>query len=165
MVDKKNCSLLIQGRSVLQGRTNTHCIHIVRSQGEFTMTEIVKDVRTADDDEEFIDETLVERLWGLTEMFPESVRSACSTVTSFTWDSTKVCFKFSRNAMWILASSFTILILPVMFEKERASMQEMQLQQQRQILLGPNTAVSGQGQSVMGMMPPGLTPSVASSPQ
>lgn len=85
--------------------------------------------------QEFVDESLAERLWGLTEMFPESVRSVCSTATSFTWNSTKVCFKFSRNAMWILASSFTILILPVMFEKERASMQEQQLQQQRQVTL------------------------------
>ncbi|XP_045214192.1 mitochondrial import receptor subunit TOM22 homolog [Mercenaria mercenaria] len=130
------------------------------------MTELVKDTKIEDDEEEFIDETLAERLWGLSEMFPDSVRSTCSTAANFSWNSTKVCFKFGRSALWILASSFTILILPVMFEKERASMHEQQLQQQRQILLGPNTAVSGSGsgQGVMGMMPPGLTPTVASSP-
>ncbi|NWH55964.1 TOM22 protein, partial [Geococcyx californianus] len=29
-----------------------------------------------EDDDEELDETLAERLWGLTEMFPESVRAA-----------------------------------------------------------------------------------------
>lgn len=121
------------------------------------MTEQGREIRAVDDDDDFEDETLAERLWGLTEMFPESLRSACSAVSSFTWNSTKVGLRFGRSALWVIASSFTILILPVMFEKERAAMQEQQLQQQRQILLGPNTAVSGSGghgSSVMGMAPP-----------
>ena len=85
--------------------------------------------------QEFVDETLAERLIGLTEMFPERVRNSCTTVTSFTWKSSKFCFSFGRSALWAVASSFTILILPVLFEKERVTMQEQQLQQQRQVLV------------------------------
>jgi import receptor subunit TOM22 len=85
--------------------------------------------------QEFIDESLSERFWALSEMFPDSVRNACSKVSDITLKSTKIGYRFSRNAFWILASSFTILILPVMFEKERAAMEEQQRQQQTQVLL------------------------------
>ncbi|KAL4240346.1 Mitochondrial import receptor subunit TOM22 [Mactra antiquata] len=121
------------------------------------MAELVKDVKAIEDEEEeFIDESLAERLWGLTEMFPESVRNACSMATDLSWATTKASLKFGRSAIWVLASSVTILVLPVLCEKERAAMQEQQLQQQRQILLGANTAVSGQ--SGMNMPPlPNLT--------
>ncbi|KAL3877567.1 hypothetical protein ACJMK2_035281 [Sinanodonta woodiana] len=107
-----------------------------------------------DDDEEF-DETLAERLWGLTEMFPERVRSFVGSVTHLAATSVKVGYSYSRSIVWFVASSATLLVLPVMFEMERAQQQEEQMQQQRQILLGPNAAVAGSAGHGMipGMMP------------
>ncbi|ESP03780.1 hypothetical protein LOTGIDRAFT_110138, partial [Lottia gigantea] len=104
-----------------------------------------------------IDETLSERLMGLTEMFPEGVRKTCGSAVSLSFSLAKTSFTLGRGLLWVLASSATILILPVMFESEMAQMKEQELQQQRQMLLGPNAAVSG-SQLPPGMagMPPGM---------
>ncbi|XP_023941460.1 mitochondrial import receptor subunit TOM22 homolog [Bicyclus anynana] len=89
------------------------------------------------------DETLSERLWGLTEMFPECVRSGTYTVTTKTWGGVKGLYQLSRTVVWIIASSSVILFAPVIFEVERAQVEEMQKSQQKQVLLGTNTAMSG----------------------
>ncbi|XP_045536617.1 mitochondrial import receptor subunit TOM22 homolog [Papilio machaon] len=89
------------------------------------------------------DETLSERLWGLTEMFPDRVRSGTYTLTTKTWSGVKSLYGLSRSVMWILASSSVILFAPVIFEVERAQVEEMQKSQQKQVLLGTNTALSG----------------------
>ncbi|XP_028172338.1 mitochondrial import receptor subunit TOM22 homolog isoform X1 [Ostrinia nubilalis] len=89
------------------------------------------------------DETLSERLWGLTEMFPECVRNGTYTVTTTTWSGVKSLYGLSRSVMWIVASSSVILFAPVIFEVERAQVEEMQKSQQKQVLLGTNTALSG----------------------
>ncbi|XP_070187141.1 mitochondrial import receptor subunit TOM22 homolog isoform X2 [Littorina saxatilis] len=108
------------------------------------------------------DETLAERLWGLTEMFPEPMQKAVSGVLTLSVAAIKSGYSLGRSALWIAASSATIMVLPVVFESERAQQHEQQLQQQRQILLGPNAAVSGtSGQNLlpgMGMVPPGMAP-------
>ncbi|XP_010004356.1 PREDICTED: mitochondrial import receptor subunit TOM22 homolog [Chaetura pelagica] len=59
--------------------------------------------------------------------------------------------RFSRAALWIGTTSFMILVLPVVFETEKLQMEQQQQLQQRQILLGPNTGLSGG-------MPGGLPP-------
>lgn len=79
------------------------------------------------------DETLAERLWGLTEMFPEPVRNVSSALASVSMFATKSLYSFGRNGIWIAASSAIILALPVLFEMERSQMEEQQLQQQRQV--------------------------------
>ncbi|XP_013145302.1 PREDICTED: mitochondrial import receptor subunit TOM22 homolog isoform X1 [Papilio polytes] len=89
------------------------------------------------------DETLSERLWGLSEMFPDRVRSGTYTLTTKTWSGVKSLYGLSRSVMWILASSSVILFAPVIFEVERAQVEEMQKSQQKQVLLGTNTALSG----------------------
>ncbi|XP_060020682.1 mitochondrial import receptor subunit TOM22 homolog isoform X1 [Lagenorhynchus albirostris] len=115
-----------------------------------------------EEDDEELDETLSERLWGLTEMFPERVRSAAgatfdlslfvaqkmyrSTVQELgrtRLPRTSECAGFSRAALWIGTTSFMILVLPVVFETEKLQMEQQQQLQQRQILLGPNTGLSG----------------------
>ncbi|GFR66344.1 mitochondrial import receptor subunit TOM22-like protein [Elysia marginata] len=118
-------------------------------------------VKAIEDDDEFIeDETLAERLIGLTEMFPEPVRKVCYSAGSFVMSASKTGYWLMRNALWVASSSAVILVLPVIFESERAQQHEEQLQQQRQILLGPNAAVSGSGSGSnnllpgMGMVPP-----------
>ncbi|NXT88689.1 TOM22 protein, partial [Anhinga rufa] len=64
------------------------------------------------------------------------------------------CFllpRFSRAALWIGTTSFMILVLPVVFETEKLQMEQQQQLQQRQILLGPNTGLSG---GMPGALPP-----------
>ncbi|XP_062989600.1 mitochondrial import receptor subunit TOM22 homolog [Elgaria multicarinata webbii] len=94
-----------------------------------------------DDDE--LDETLTERLWGLTEMFPESFRSAAGATFDVSLSVAQKMYRFSRAALWIGTTSFMILVLPVVFETEKLQMEQQQQMQQRQILLGPNTGLSG----------------------
>ncbi|XP_048026066.1 mitochondrial import receptor subunit TOM22 homolog [Megalobrama amblycephala] len=104
-----------------------------------------------DDEDEELDETLLERLWGLTEMFPESLRSAAEVSAQCSLSVAKKLYSFSRSALWVGTTSFMILVLPVVFETERLQLEQQQLQQQRQILLGPNAGMSG---GMPGMMPP-----------
>ncbi|CAL8262283.1 unnamed protein product [Arctogadus glacialis] len=103
-----------------------------------------------DEDEEF-DETLMERLWGLTEMFPDTVRNVADASAHCSVSLVKKLYSFSRSALWVGTTSFMILVLPVVFETERLQLEQQQLQQQRQILLGPNTGMSG---GMPSMMPP-----------
>ncbi|XP_071443598.1 mitochondrial import receptor subunit TOM22 homolog [Hetaerina americana] len=107
--------------------------------------EKVKEIGDTDDDsdDEDLDETLSERLWGLTEMFPDKVRETTGVVSSAAWTAIKGLYKLSCNASWVFFTSSAILFAPVIIEIERSQMEEMQKQQQRQILLGPNAAVSG----------------------
>ncbi|XP_038066070.1 mitochondrial import receptor subunit TOM22 homolog [Patiria miniata] len=112
----------------------------------------VKAIEPADDD--FEDETLAERLYGLTEMVPQSVRNGVSLLTSASLTGVKVSYNFSRSALWIASTSFMVLMLPIIFETEMAQMEQAQLQKQRQILLGPNAAMSGPGGIPGGMTPP-----------
>ncbi|CAL1604827.1 unnamed protein product [Knipowitschia caucasica] len=105
-----------------------------------------------EDEDEDLDETLGERLWGLTEMFPETLRTAAGVSAQCSVSLAKKLYSFSRAALWVGTTSFMILVLPVVFETERLQLEQQQLQQQRQILLGPNTGMSG---GMPGMMPPG----------
>lgn len=91
------------------------------------------------------DETLGERLWGLTEMFPEPVRRLTGKMVDLTTTSIKGLYSFSCNASWIFFTSSVILFAPVIFETERAQMEEMQKTQQKQVLLGPGTAMDRAG--------------------
>uniref|UniRef100_G3MTR2 Mitochondrial import receptor subunit TOM22 homolog n=2 Tax=Amblyomma TaxID=6942 RepID=G3MTR2_AMBMU len=104
------------------------------------------------DDDFDLDETLSERLWGLTEMFHPKVRQGVYDLLHFSWGSVRGLYGFGRSAMWVVFSSSVILFAPVIFELERLQMDELNRQQQRQILLGPSAAVSGGAPP--GMMPP-----------
>lgn len=82
------------------------------------------------------DETLYERLWGLTEMFPEPVRNLTDTVVDLSGKSVFTLYKFFCASSWIFFTSSMVLFAPIIFETERAQMEEMQKSQQKQILLG-----------------------------
>lgn len=45
-------------------------------------------------------------------------------------------YDFSCSAAWILFTSSMVLFAPIIFETERANMEEMQKSQQKQVLLG-----------------------------
>lgn len=83
--------------------------------------------------QDFEDETLSERLWGLAEMFPEELRRLTWTVVTKSYSSVKSIYSFSRNATWIFFSSSIILFAPVIFEIERANMEEHQRREQKQV--------------------------------
>ncbi|XP_039261301.2 mitochondrial import receptor subunit TOM22 homolog [Styela clava] len=102
-----------------------------------------------EDDEDFEDESVLERLYGLTEMFPERLRNWTYSGYNTGKKCSKAVYKFSRSSLWIGATSFILLVVPVVFEQERFNLEQQQLVQQRQMLLGPNAAMSGS----MGMQP------------
>ena len=99
----------------------------------------------ADNMDDEPDESVSERLWGLTEMFPDPVRNFTGKVADYTMSGVKSLYSFSCNASWIFFTSSVILFAPVIFETERAQMEEMQKSQQKQVLLGPGTAMAAAG--------------------
>ncbi|CAH0382788.1 unnamed protein product [Bemisia tabaci] len=99
-------------------------------------------VESLDDDldEDCEDETLSERLWGLTEMFPEGLRNKTHSLCKGSQNLVKTLYHYSRLSAWIFFSSSTILVAPIIFEIERCQMEEVQKYQQKQALLGPGVA-------------------------
>ena len=100
-----------------------------------TLEEVEEDDDEEDDDD--IDETLVERLVGLTEMFPDFVRSGTVGLVNGSVSLSKWSYSMSRTVSWILFSSAALLFMPVMIETERLQIQDQQKAQKSQILLGP----------------------------
>ncbi|XP_065347224.1 mitochondrial import receptor subunit TOM22 homolog [Cloeon dipterum] len=98
-----------------------------------------------DDEDEDEDETLAERLWGLTEMFPEPVRKAAGFTCSTTKAGVVGFYSLLRASSWVFFSTSIVLFAPVIFETERIQVEEMQKQQNRQLILGPNAAMAGAG--------------------
>lgn len=109
-------------------------------------TEVDKERRLAggseSDLEDEPDETVGERIWGLTEMFPESVRNFTSNIVDFTHKSICSIYKVTCAASWVFFTSSLILFAPVVFETERAHLNEINRAQQKQVLLGPGSAVA-----------------------
>jgi len=56
-----------------------------------------------------------------------------SQIGSTSWEGSKWLYHVGRIGAWVIASSATILALPVLFESERNQMEEQQIQQQRQV--------------------------------
>jgi len=79
------------------------------------------------------DETLAERLIGLTEMFPECVRNGVVDICCGSVKSLKYFYGFSRSALWVLFTSSAVLLAPLALEMERSQMEEFSRQQQRQV--------------------------------
>ncbi|KAA3675077.1 mitochondrial import receptor subunit TOM22 [Paragonimus westermani] len=97
----------------------------------------------SDLDEDFEDETVVERLIGLTEMFPESFRNGCSSAFKMALSGISTTFDMSKNVSWFLASTATICFLPLFLELERAQTEEQEAVHQRTMMLGPRAASGG----------------------
>ncbi|KAK2714642.1 uncharacterized protein LOC136039849 [Artemia franciscana] len=110
--------------------------------------------KESDDEEEEYEETMTERLIGLTEMFPASLRSGVCSLTSGSLSATKGLYQLTRKISWVVFTTAAILFAPIAFEVERGQMLEMEKQQQRAILLGPGAAVSGGPQLIGGGMAP-----------
>ncbi|XP_070509297.1 mitochondrial import receptor subunit TOM22 homolog [Chironomus tepperi] len=111
-------------------------------------SEVVLSESIEEDFEDEPDETFGERLIGLTEMLPDSVRNLSENVFTITERSVISLYQFACSASWIFFTSSMILFAPVIFETERAQMEQMQKSQQNQMLLGPGS------QGMAGLAPP-----------
>jgi len=95
-----------------------------------------------DDEDDFEDETLVERLVGLTEMFPPGLITGISNLSKGSVSAVKWSYSKSRTITWILFSSAAILFLPAMLESERCAIEEQDKMRKQQMLLGPSSALA-----------------------
>ena len=87
--------------------------------------------------DELLRESIAERIWGLTEMFPESVQRATSTISTCTINGVKWSWNFTRKSLWILSTSFAIGILPLVVVHQRLAFEDMMNEQRKQGLFGP----------------------------
>ncbi|CAL8072513.1 unnamed protein product [Calicophoron daubneyi] len=110
------------------------------------------------DDADFEDETLLERLIGLTEMFPESVRRRVSSTFYFIISGVKSSYGISRSVSWFLASTATLCFLPLFLELERVQTEEQEAVHQRTMMLGPRAAAGGSSLAGFSAAVPHLTP-------
>ncbi|KAL5240845.1 hypothetical protein ACI65C_008255 [Semiaphis heraclei] len=110
--------------------------------GMESMTDSNKDLTPTsenfDDDEE--DETLGERLWALTEMFPDSVRNGTQKIVNTTGKVILETYLFACTSTWYISTTAALLLMPVLFETERIQMEEAQKNHSKQLLLGPGSA-------------------------
>lgn len=116
------------------------------------------DINSDVDDIEFEDETLAERLIGLTEMFPDSVRRAFSSAAGWTFSGIKTTYSLSRSVSWFIASTATLCFLPLFLELERVQTEEQEAVHQRTMMLGPRAAGSSSGLAGFSAALPHLTP-------
>ncbi|VDL61163.1 unnamed protein product [Hymenolepis diminuta] len=123
------------------GSSDAHDTSSTQIQSRLTFDEVTNQHDEDDDDDEidpdFEDETIVERLIGLTEMFPDWFRNAVSATVSTSVNTVKKTYSFSCGAAWFLASTATVCLLPVMLEIERAQMEEQEATEHRSMMLGP----------------------------
>ncbi|VDM36836.1 unnamed protein product [Toxocara canis] len=77
------------------------------------------------DDE--LEETITERLWGLTEMFPESLRKGVSSSVRWSLWAAQSSFSLAKSAVWIVATTSMIMFLPYIIEKERSDLEKSQV--------------------------------------
>ncbi|XP_050526771.1 mitochondrial import receptor subunit TOM22 homolog [Daktulosphaira vitifoliae] len=68
--------------------------------------------------DEFIPETLEERLWGLTEIFPQSIVDKACYVGKITKRHCKIALHYGRTYGWMIGSSAAILFIPLITHRE-----------------------------------------------
>ncbi|CAF0756587.1 unnamed protein product [Adineta ricciae] len=98
-----------------------------------------------EDLEEFEDETFMERIYGLTEMFPDWLHRFAHKSYQYS----KYAGAFMKKSIWFCSSSFLVLILPILVQMEFSQVADMQAAQTREILLGPSAQIGSQ--SVLGL--------------
>lgn len=86
------------------------------------------------DKSDFEDETILERIYGLNEMFPRPLKLAAVSTVSLI----RSAFSTAKKVTWFTFSTASILILPLSLEIERQQYYEQIERQERNIILGPN---------------------------
>ncbi|XP_064406581.1 mitochondrial import receptor subunit TOM22 homolog [Halichondria panicea] len=84
-----------------------------------------------------IEETLSERLYGLTEMFPPRLIGWCGS--GWVWS-----YWLVRRCAWVMGTSMALLVLPPFIEQQRLEFEEMQNMQKKQLMLGQGASMSQQ---------------------
>merc|ERR1719439_293965 len=79
-----------------------------------------------DDDDDIEDETILERIQALSEMFPESLRNATSKGCELSISASLGAWSKGKSLLWILLSSASVLLLLIILESDRASVHEQQ---------------------------------------
>ncbi len=74
-----------------------------------------------------IEETLSERLYGLTEMFPPRLIGWCGS--GWVWS-----YWLVRRCAWVMGTSMALLVLPPFIEQQRLEFEEMQNMQKKQVI-------------------------------
>ena len=86
--------------------------------------------KEGDEDElEDVDETLGERLVGLTEMVPESVFSAATGAL-------KLSYWLVRRGAWVVATTAALAFLPALIEQQRVEAEEFEIVRKKQMMFG-----------------------------
>uniref|UniRef100_A0A1A9VAF3 Mitochondrial import receptor subunit TOM22 homolog n=1 Tax=Glossina austeni TaxID=7395 RepID=A0A1A9VAF3_GLOAU len=122
------------------GKEKTPEANTIIATASASATAIATSISNSNKEEDSYDdeppETIKERLWGLTEMFPEPLREVTSGLIGLTSRGIMRVYRSACSACWICFTTSMILIAPVIFETERAQVQEMQKIKHKQILLG-----------------------------
>lgn len=84
----------------------------------------------------FEDENIIERIFGLTEMFPEPVRNVVNSSVNNSFSAAKWVFTKTRSISWFVCSTAAILVLPLSIEIERQEYEQQIKNQERNIILG-----------------------------
>ena len=138
--DTENASMTI--RAAPSGAISAGGAGLTRNNSSKVKVSTVPKVENVDSDagdDDIEDETLSERLWGLTEMFPDRLRSSSKLLFDFSCNSTKFFYVWGRKTLWVVATSVIVLYLPVALEVERLQMEKDSLGQAQDILLGPQS--------------------------
>lgn len=85
----------------------------------------------------FEEETIAERLYALTEIFPDPMKNFASKSVS----ASKWIFSQTRRVSWFLCSTAIILVLPLSIEMERHEYEQDIRRKEREIILGPNPMI------------------------
>jgi len=92
-------------------------------------------------DDEIEDETLSERLWALTEMFPPVLRNATGSVIDNSRSAVSFSFSCFRTFIWHTVTVSTFFLLPAIIMKERDDVLRETNITKRNMLLGPGSSV------------------------
>ena len=76
---------------------------------------------------ESIEETALERLYGLTEMMPDRFWSVLGRTGS-------VGYWFVRRSAWVIGTTMALMVLPPVIEQQRLEFEEMRNIHKKQVL-------------------------------
>lgn len=84
----------------------------------------------------FEEESLLERIVGLREMFPKQLREVVGAAVDKTTSLVKSTYSTTRVVTWFVCSTAAILVLPVSLEVERFQYEERLRNQEKNIIFG-----------------------------
>jgi len=85
--------------------------------------------------DEELTESLLERVEGLKEMFPEKLRNGASATVDWSRWIAANTFSMTKTAVWVISTSAMIMLMPFLIEKELHDVEQSQVKQQQQMLL------------------------------